>query len=73
MGNPDTNAAVIAGCRTVGEIAKRIGQPIYRVQHIIRSRQIQHVLRVGVFRLFDEEAVSRIATEIQSVDRRKTR
>jgi hypothetical protein len=55
---------------TVGEIARRLGYPVHRVEYIIRSRQIHAAGRAGICRVFAEGDVARIAAELASIDRR---
>lgn len=52
---------------TVGQIAKRIGVDTHRVAYVIRSRTIRPCGRAGIFRVFDEAAVRRIASELQRI------
>ena len=56
---------------TVGEIARRLGQPVHRVEYLIRSRQIRPSGRAGNCRVFAEEDVSRISAELRQIDSRK--
>lgn len=54
---------------TVGEIARRLGEPIFRVQYVIRSRDIHPVGRAGNARIFNEADVAFIASELRRIDR----
>jgi hypothetical protein len=56
---------------TVGEIARRLGQPVHRVEYVIRARQIQPGGRAGNCRVFAEEDVARIAAELRLIEGRK--
>ena len=49
---------------TVGEIAKQLDCPVHRVDYIILSRNIKPVQLAGRFRVFDEEALERIRSEV---------
>ena len=53
---------------TVGEIARRIGQPLHRVEYLIRSRNIQPTGIAGNVRVFSDEDVERIASELRRID-----
>jgi hypothetical protein len=56
---------------TVGEIARRLGHPVHRVEYVIRSRRIRPTGRAGNCRVFAEEDIIRIATELAAIERRK--
>lgn len=56
---------------TVGEIARRIGYPLHRVEYIIRSRGIEPTGRAGNARVFTDADVSRIAGELRRIDGEK--
>jgi DNA-binding transcriptional MerR regulator len=56
---------------TVGEIARRLGQPVHRVEYVLRSRHIQPGGRAGNCRVFTEEDVARIAAELRLIESRK--
>lgn len=53
---------------TTGEICRRLGEPLHRVQYIISSRGIEPTARAGNLRLFSETDVTRIAAELQAID-----
>jgi hypothetical protein len=56
---------------TVGEIASRLGQPLHRIEYVIRSRHVRPTGRAGNSRVFTEEDVAQIAAELSAIDRRK--
>jgi DNA-binding transcriptional MerR regulator len=56
---------------TVGEIARRYGVPVHRVEYVIRSRNIRPSGRAGNCRIFREEDVERIASHLRHIDRQK--
>lgn len=58
----------IPAAPTVGEIARRIGAPIHRVEYIIRARNIRPSAVAGNVRVFSEADVNRIASEIRRID-----
>ena len=49
---------------TVGEISRRLGVPLHRVEYVIRSRNIRPTARAGNARLFTEADVCRIRSEL---------
>ena len=53
---------------TVGTIAERLGQPIHRVEYVIKSREIEPCGRAGNARVFTEADVERIASELSRID-----
>lgn len=56
---------------TVGEIARRIGCPLHRVEYVIRARRLRPKGRAGNARVFTEADVSYIASEIRRIDTEK--
>jgi hypothetical protein len=56
---------------TLGEIARRLAQPVHRIEYIIRSRHIYPASRAGNCRVFAETDVARIATELASIGGQK--
>jgi len=56
---------------SVGEIARRLGEPVWRIEYLIRARNISPIGRAGNARIFSEEAVSFIASELRRIDREK--
>jgi len=56
---------------TVGEIARRLGEPVHRVEYLIRSRGIRPSGIAGHARVFGEEDVKRIAGELERIDRER--
>lgn len=56
---------------SVGEIARQIGEPVWRIEYQIRSRNIQPTGRAGNARVFDEADVSYITNEICHIDRER--
>ena len=53
---------------TVGEIARRLGEPIHRIEYVIRSRRITPRKRAGNARVFGEDSVELIANELRRID-----
>ena len=58
---------------TVGEIARRLGEPAHRVEYVIRARGIAPCGWAGHARVFSEESVQVIAVELQQIDSARTR
>ena len=58
---------------TIGEIARRLGATIHRIEYVIRARGIRPCGWAGNARVFDEEAVKAIATELQRIETVKVR
>lgn len=63
--------ASVPAAPTVGEIARRIDQPIHRVEYVIRARGIKPQSVAGNARVFAETDVDRIASELRRIDREK--
>ncbi len=53
---------------TIGEIARRLGKPLHRVEYIIRSRDIRPAGLAGNARVFSDADVDRIARELRRMD-----
>jgi hypothetical protein len=58
---------------TIGEIARRLGEPVHRIEYVIRARHIRPTGWAGNARVFPEDAVEAIATELQRIDAAKGR
>lgn len=56
---------------TVGEISRRTGVSIHRVEYIIRARNIQPSSRAGNVQIFSEVYVEHIASELRRIDEEK--
>ena len=53
---------------TVGEIARRLGEPVHRIEYILRTREIQPMGWAGNARVFSEADVRFIASELQRIN-----
>ena len=62
MPTPSTRAL------TVGEIARRLGYPLHRVQYVIRSRNIEPQQRAGNARVFSESDLQFIGSVLRRID-----
>ena len=58
----------VSAVPTVGSIARRLGEPIHRVEYIIRSRNIQPSGRAGNCRVFTDADIAYIAAEFRRID-----
>lgn len=58
---------------TPGEIARRLGEPLHRVNHVLATRDIKPIGRAGICRIFGEEAVELIRAELAAIDARRSR
>ena len=56
---------------TVGDIARRCGEPIHRVEYVIKARGINPAGRVGNLRVYSEADADRIAEELAEIAYRK--
>jgi hypothetical protein len=52
---------------TIGEIARRLGQELHRIEYVIRSRNIQPASWAGHARVFREADLGRIASELRRI------
>jgi len=53
---------------TVGEIARRLDEPLHRVEYVIRTRNIHPVGRAGNLRVFSDADVDYIRAELRRID-----
>lgn len=58
---------------TIGEIARRLGEPAHRIEYVIRARRIAPCGWAGHARVFSEDAVQAIAAELRRIDSAKPR
>ena len=52
---------------TVGEIARRLGQEVHRIEYVIRSRNIRPVGWAGHARVFRDADLDHIASELRRI------
>lgn len=52
---------------TVGEISRRLGVPLHKVEYVIRARGIHASGRAGNARVFTEADLERIASELRRI------
>jgi len=60
-----------AAALTIGAIARELGEPIHRVQYVIRTRGIDPEVMAGNIRVFADDVVERVADILQEIDRQK--
>jgi hypothetical protein len=58
---------------TVGEIARRLNEPVHRVEYVLRTRDIQPAGVAGNARVYTDDDVKRIAAELADIDDRQRR
>jgi hypothetical protein len=56
---------------TVGEIARRLGQPLHRVEYFIRTRNIPPAGWAGHARVFHDADLIWIASEVARIDQER--
>ena len=61
-------AGVVPAALTIGEIARRLGVAVHRVEYLVRTRNLKAAARAGNIRLFSETDVTYIAGEIRRID-----
>jgi hypothetical protein len=59
----DTRVAI-----TIGEISRRLDEPLHRVEYAIRPRNIQPNATAGNLRIFDVETIERVAGILREID-----
>jgi hypothetical protein len=56
---------------SLGDISRRLGKPIHRIDYVVRSRNIVPALIVGGRHFYNEAAVQHIASEIRRIEAEK--
>ena len=56
---------------TVGTLARRYGEPLHRVEYVIKTRGIRPCGRAGNARVFSEEDAARIGDELRRISAQK--
>ncbi len=56
---------------TVGDIARHLGEPSWRVAYVIETRGVQPTKRVGAYRVFDRAAVKVISGALRTINKRQ--
>ena len=53
---------------TIGAIARELGEPVHRVQYVVKTRAIEPEAMAGNLRIFPPEAVERVADILRTID-----
>ncbi len=56
---------------TVGDIARHLGEPSWRIAYVIETRGIEPITRVGGYRVFDRAAVKAISDALATLDKQR--
>jgi hypothetical protein len=56
---------------TVGQIAERLNEPLHRVDYAIRTRGIEPSAQTGNARIFEEDAIERVAAALRQIDAKR--
>lgn len=57
---------------TAGVIAEKLGEPLYRVQHVLATRpDVRPTARAGRTRLYRADAIARVRYELNHIDARR--
>ena len=56
---------------TKGVIAAKLSVPYHKVDYVIKAKGIEPVGRAGVARVFSDEQVTLIASEIERIEQRR--
>jgi len=56
---------------TVGEIARRTGYPVHKIEYVIRARDIAPTGRAGNAYIYGEADVQHVTYELQRIDRER--
>lgn len=52
---------------TLGQIADRLQAPVYRVKYAVEQYRITPIARVGILRVWDENALPRIESALKRI------
>ena len=56
---------------TAGRIAEQLGEPLHRVQYVLRTRQLRASAYAGRLRLFGHGTVDLVRRELAEIDARR--
>jgi hypothetical protein len=57
---------------TPGVIARRLGEPLHRVNRVLATRRhIRPLARAGTLRLYADRAIGEVSRELKAIDARK--
>tara|TARA_R110000803_G_C11989495_1_gene321999 strand:+ start:54157 stop:54366 length:210 start_codon:yes stop_codon:yes gene_type:complete len=58
--------------KTTGKIAEFLGEPLHRIEYILRTRKhITPLATGGGLRFYDSEAIAKIKSELEMIDNAK--
>ena len=60
-------AAATSVLLTVGEIARRLNEPVHRIEYVLRTRAIPARGTAGICRVYDEDDVHRIGDILHEI------
>lgn len=63
--------AKLSQVTALGEIARRLDEPIHRIAYVIRTRKIKPLLTTGGRHFYSEASIQRIAGELRRIDEEK--
>lgn len=49
---------------TIGELSRRLGCPIHRLDYFLRTRGVKPIERAGRFRVYDESVLDLLRSEL---------
>jgi DNA-binding transcriptional MerR regulator len=58
---------------TVGEIARRLNEPVHRIEYVLRTRNIKPTGLAGNARVYTDDDVERIADELARMNQERDR
>ena len=58
---------IVSSALTVGELARRLGEPVHRVEYIIRARGLKPASWAGNARIFSEADLAYIKSELRRI------
>ena len=59
---------IVPALLTTGAIADLVGEPIHRVEYVLRTRNIRPVGIAGRLRVYDTDAVDQIEDALRDID-----
>ncbi len=59
---------IVPAAPTIGEIARRLGVAVHRVEYVIRTRNLRPAARAGNIRVFSANDVDFVGAEIRRID-----
>lgn len=65
------SAPTIPNVITIGEIARRVGRPVHRVEYVIRTRRVTPLARAGNAMIYTDADVDYIASVLDRLDRER--